>query len=137
MIVSSASSTLSTSTPLALLIEEEASKATNCLIRPFRPITLDFLLGDIEHLPALADYIRERLAETGEYDQDWLAMGTRPIEETFSLFNIERYGLTFSFPEYSIACVAACEQKLWVGFDSLAAFFDPQALASIQVVEKR
>lgn len=113
-----------------------SSTATNYLVRPFTPITLDYLLGDIEHLPALADYIRERLSETGEYEDDWLAMGTRPIVENFSLFNIERYGLTFTFPEYSIACFAAGEQKLWVGFDSLAAFFDPHALASIQAIEK-
>ncbi|RMR14003.1 Endo-1,4-beta-xylanase [Pseudomonas syringae pv. primulae] len=112
-----------------------SSTATNYLIRPFRPITLDYLLGNIEHLPALADYIRERLSETGEYDEDWLAAGTQPMVENFSLFNIERYGLTFTFPEYSIACFAAGEQKLWVGFDSLAPFFDPQALASIRSIE--
>ncbi len=96
---------------------------------------MDYLLGGIERLPALADYIRERLTDTGEYDQDWLVIGTRPTVENFSLFNIERYGLTFTFPEYSIACFAAGEQKLWVDFDSLAQFFEPQALASIRAIE--
>lgn len=109
-----------------------STRVLNYSLKPFNPITLEYVLGDITRLPNLADHIRQKLAETGRYDTDWLITGTQPTLENFSLFNIEQYGLTFTFPEYSIACYAEGEQRIWVSFYELAPFCDPKAIASIE-----
>lgn len=111
------------------------TKVANYLVKPFTPITLDYLLGDIDRLPALADHIRKKLSDTGKYEEDWLAEGTHPTTDNFSLFTVEEYGLRFTFLEYSIACFAAGEQNIWVSFDELTTLCDPRAIASIQVIE--
>jgi hypothetical protein len=105
----------------------------NYLLQPFNPITLEYLLGDITRLPRLADHIRQKLADTGRYKTDWLIKGTDPTLENFSLFNIDQHGLTFTFPEYRIACYAEGEQRIWVSFYEIAPFCDPKAIASMEV----
>ncbi|WP_202970120.1 DUF3298 domain-containing protein [Pseudomonas silesiensis] len=110
-----------------------STRVLNYLLKPFNPITLEYVLGDITRLPSLADHIRQKLADTGRYKTDWLITGTEPTLENFSLFNIEQHGLTFTFPEYRIACYAEGEQRIWVSFYEIAPFCDPKAIASMEV----
>jgi len=110
-----------------------STRVLNYLLQPFNPITLEYLLGDITRLPRLADHIRQKLADTGRYKTDWLIKGTDPTWENFSLFNIDQHGLTFTFPEYRIACYAEGEQRIWVSFYEIAPFCDPKAIASMEV----
>lgn len=107
------------------------TKVANYLVKPFNPITLEYLLGSMERLPELAAVVRQKLADTGNYDLDWLAGGTQPIAENFSLFNVEAYGLAFTFSEYQIACFAAGEQKVWVGFNEIKNICDPKVISLI------
>nr|WP_178118553.1 HNH endonuclease [Pseudomonas sp. SZ57] len=108
------------------------TKVVNYLIKPFNPITLEYLLGNMERLPELSEFLRQKLARTGGYDLGWLATGTAAIAENFSLFNIESYGITFTFSEYQIACFAAGEQKVWVGFDEIRHICDSKVIALIE-----
>ncbi|MGP6421392.1 HNH endonuclease [Pseudomonas putida] len=107
-------------------------RVLNYTLKPFRPITLEYLIGDLLRLPLLADLVRRRLSETGRYDEEWLTTGTKPKLENFSLFNIEQHGLTFIFPEYTIACYADGVQRVFVDFYSLSNICDPLALETIQ-----
>lgn len=111
------------------------TRVLNYSLRPFNPISIDFLLGDINRLPVLANYIRQKLADTGHYEDGWLAEGIQPDLNVFSLFNIGRYGLVFTFPEYSIACYAQGEQKVYVDFQEIAHCCDPKAIESIKFNE--
>ncbi|ELP98337.1 endo-1,4-beta-xylanase [Pseudomonas syringae BRIP34876] len=108
------------------------TKVVNYLLKPFNPITLEYLLGNMERLPELSEFLRQKLARTGGYDLGWLATGTAAIAENFSLFNIESYGITFTFSEYQIACFAAGEQKVWVGFDEIRHICDSKVIALIE-----
>lgn len=112
-----------------------STKVANYLISPFTPINLEYLLGDITRLPMLADYVRQKLSDTGHYDGEWLILGTDPTIENFSLFSIELHGITFTFPEYRIACFAAGEQTIWLSFHELLPFCEHQAIQSIQTIE--
>lgn len=103
----------------------------NYTLKPFHPITLEYLLGDLNRLPLLADVVRHRLSETGRYDVEWLTSGTEPEPENFSLFNIEQDGLTFTFPEYKIASYAEGEQRIFVDLYSLSSICDPHAIEAI------
>lgn len=107
------------------------TRVLNYTLKPFRPITLDFLLGDISRLPMLADVIRQALSNTGLYDMDWLTSGTEPTPENFKLFNIEQHGLTFTFPEYQIASYADGEQFIFIDRHLLQNVCDPRILEAI------
>lgn len=109
-----------------------STRVLNYTLKPFAPITLDYLLGDLNRLPLLADIVRHRLGETGLYSESSLASGTEPTPENFSLFNVEEYGITFTFPEYSIASYSEGEQRIFIDFHSISKVCDPQALDSIK-----
>ncbi|RON66201.1 endo-1,4-beta-xylanase [Pseudomonas fluorescens] len=108
------------------------TRVLNYTLKPFRPITLEYLLGDLSRLPLLAALVRHRLSETGRYDAKWLITGTEPEPENFSLFNIEQYGLTFTFPEYKIASYSEGVQRIFVDLYSLSSVCDPHALEAIK-----
>lgn len=107
------------------------TRVQNFCVRPFRPLTLEYLLGDLNCLPQLANLLREKLASTKIYNLEWLVRGTEPIVDNFSRFNIEDYGLVFIFAEYQIDCFAAGEQRLWVGFDELENICDRDVIRKI------
>lgn len=109
-----------------------STRVLNYTLKPFRPITLEFLLGDLERLPQLADLVRQELRVTGRYMEASLASGTAPVVENFELFDIGNYGITFIFPEYSIASYAEGEQMIFVGFDQLVSVCDAEALKAIE-----
>lgn len=111
------------------------TRVLNYALAPFRPVTLDYLLGGNERLPALASLIRERLASTGRYSEQWLTSGTEPTPYNFSLFVLHPHGLSFIFPEYRIASYAEGEQEIYLDFRELAEVCDPQVLASVEALE--
>ncbi|MFJ4259691.1 HNH endonuclease [Pseudomonas monteilii] len=112
------------------------TRVLNYTLSPFRPVTLEYLLGDLIRLPPLADLVRKRLYETGKYTDHNLNSGTEPIEEKFSLFIINQYGITFIFSEYSIASYAEGEQTIFVDFRDLNPICDAQALESLYMRER-
>ena len=95
------------------------TRVQNFTIRPFRPVTLESLLGSTSNLTEFADFVRQKLTEKKNYEPEWLARGTEPKVENFTRFNIEDYGLSFTFSEYQIDCFAAGEQHLRLGFHEL------------------
>jgi len=109
------------------------TRVLNYTLSPFRPVTLEYLLGDLQRLPTLADFIRNRLAATGRYEEFSLNLGTKPTEENFSLFTILTYGMLFIFPEYRIASYAEGEQDIYIDFTELKGVCDLQALDSLQM----
>jgi hypothetical protein len=108
------------------------TRVQNFCVRPFRPLTLEYLLGNSSRLLELANFLRAKLAENKNYDPEWLLTGTEPVTENFSCFNIEEYGLVFTFSEYQIDCFAAGEQRLWVGFHELENICDRDVLKQIE-----
>lgn len=98
------------------------TRVLNYTLSPFRPVTLEYLLGDLTQLPALADLVRKRLRDTGQYTESWLNSGTEPTEENFSLFIIHEYGVSFIFPEYRIASFAEGEQTFLLTSEPLMKF---------------
>lgn len=113
-----------------------STRVLNYTLKPFIPITLDYFLGDLDRLSLLADLVRHRLSETGLYDQEWLSSGTAPTPENFSTFNIENHGITFTFPEYTIACYAEGEQSIFIDLDSIFEICDPQVHEAIKHLDK-
>ncbi|NKC10751.1 MAG: DUF3298 domain-containing protein [Gammaproteobacteria bacterium] len=107
------------------------TKVQNFFIAPFQPISIESLLQDGVSLPEFAEYVRSRLAATGKYDQEWLLRGTEPVEDNFSLFNIEWYGVSFTFSEYQIDCYAAGEQHLWLSYDELRKLCNKSVIESL------
>ncbi len=95
------------------------TRVQNYFLRPFSPIVVETLLGSEERLPEFSEFIRERLRATKKYDSGWLQRGTEPKADNFGLFNIEKYGLVFTFSEYQIDCYAAGEQELRLSFHEL------------------
>lgn len=111
---------------------QRSTRVLNYTLKPFQPITLEYLLGDLSRLHLLADLVRQKLSVTGLYDDKWLFEGTAPKIDNFELFNIEKYGLTFTFPEYRIACYALGEQTVFVDFDSLSNVLNASALQTVK-----
>lgn len=107
------------------------TRVQNFSVRPFRPLTLEYLIGGDKNLPEFARFIRGKLAEQKDYDQKWLVSGTEPKFSNFSHFNIENYGLTFTFSEYQIDCFAAGEQQLFVAFHELKDFIESEVIRQI------
>lgn len=95
------------------------TRVQNYFLRPFSPIVLETLLGSFDRLPDFSDFIREKLTSTRRYDSDWLKRGTISREGNFSLFNIQKYGIEFTFSEYQIDCYATGEQNVFLGFHEL------------------
>lgn len=104
------------------------TRVQNFLIKPFKPITLSTLLINDDSLVALSQLVRERLRELHIYDNDWLERGTNPEEENFVKFNIENYGIEFTFAEYQIGCYAMGEQSVHLSFYDLKGIFDGDLL---------
>jgi hypothetical protein len=105
-----------------------STRVLNFLLKPFRPITLEYVLGDITQLPRLASLIRQKLAGKDRYDAAWLEKGTRPTLDNFSLFNVDNLGLTFIFPAGHIACKTEGEETQWVSLEEIAEFCDSSSL---------
>lgn len=112
-----------------------ATRVLNYTLSPFRPVTLEYLLGDLIRLPALADLVRERLRDTGQYTDCWLNSGTEPTEDHFSLFIILQHGVLFIFPEYRIASFAEGEQSIYIDFRELNEICNAEALESISTLD--
>lgn len=106
------------------------TRVQNYFLRPFSPIIIETLLGDIERLPEFSEFIRERLSASRKYDSDWLKRGTEPRENNFNIFNIQKHGIDFTFSEYQIDCYAAGEQNILLGFHEL------KGVCSKEIIEK-
>tara|TARA_A100001391_G_scaffold165205_1_gene125061 strand:- start:3202 stop:4113 length:912 start_codon:yes stop_codon:yes gene_type:complete len=100
------------------------TRVQNFIIRPFRPITIETLISSKNSISEFADFIRQRLSMERRYDSDWLARGTAPKFDNFSIFNIEKHGVLFTFSEYQIDCFAAGEQHLRLSFHELKSVCD-------------
>lgn len=109
-----------------------ATRVQNFLLKPFSPITLQNLTGDLHRLDLLADLVRKSLSESGRYDAEWLEHGTESRVENFDFFVIERYGLRFIFREYQICCYAEGEQELWIPFSDLSGICDPMLINRLE-----
>lgn len=109
------------------------TRVLNYCLRPFFPLTLERLLGKKNSICELANFIRGKLSQTDNYDAEWLARGTEAQIQNFSLFNIDNYGISFTFSEYQIDCFAAGEQYLWVALEEIEKFLDPDTIDLIKV----
>lgn len=96
-----------------------------------RPITIETLIGSKNSISDFANFIRQKLSMERRYDSDWLARGTAPKFENFSIFNIEKYGILFTFSEYQIDCFAAGEQHLRLSFHELKSVCDGDIINEI------
>lgn len=110
---------------------DRSTRVLNYLLKPFRPITLEYVLGDITQLPLLANLIRQKLVSKECYDAALLEKGTQPTLDNFALFNVDHVGLTFTFPEGSIACKTEGEQTQFVFLEEIAEFCDSSSLQSL------
>lgn|GEM_PF-782546 len=111
------------------------TRVQNFIIRPFRPITIETLVGAKNSLTNFADFIRQRLSMEKQYDPDWLATGTAPEFVNFSIFNIERYCILFTFSEYQIDCFAAGEQHLRLSFHELKSVCDSDVINELEAYD--
>jgi hypothetical protein len=107
------------------------TRVQNFCINPFRPITIQNLVGDINGLRRFAEFVRAKLVTVRSYDPQWLSSGTSPEYRNFSLFNIHEYGIQFTFSEYQIDCYAAGEQELFLSFYELKDYVESEVLASL------
>lgn len=110
------------------------TRVQNFLLKPFSPLTLEVLLGDSDRLPMLADFLRGKLEKRGLYDTNWLGTGTEAKIENFERFNIENYGIRFTFDEYQIDSFSAGKQELSVSFDELASVCDPDIISRLRTM---
>ena len=104
------------------------TRVQNFLIRPFKPITLDDLFKNASGLLDLSELVYKQLFEMNIYEEEWLRRGTKPEAKNFSRFNIGKHGITFTFPEYQIACFSAGEQNLSLSFYELRDILDKNLL---------
>lgn len=107
------------------------TRVQNFILRPFRPVTIEDLIGHNNSIDKFANFIRQRLIQARHYDPEWLVRGTEPVLENFSRFNIEEYGILFTFSEYQIDCFAAGEQLLRVGFYELMDVCDQRIIEQL------
>lgn len=107
-------------------------RVQNFVTRPFRPVTIQSLIGAANNLPNFANFIRHKLAGERRYDSEWLDRGTASEFENFSTFNIEKYGVLFTFAEYLIDCFSDGEQHLRVGFNELRRVCDSDLIKELE-----
>lgn len=108
------------------------TRVQNFLVKPFQPITLSDLIGGESNLELFACMIRTRLSEIQKYDREWLSQGTSPTLENFSRFNLDDYGVMFTFSEYQVASYSQGEQTLRISYDELSDFCEKELLEKIR-----
>lgn len=105
------------------------TRAQNFLLTPFSPLTLDYLLIDDNCLHKLSELIRAKFAkELPEFNGEWLTSGTSSESITSTPFIIGRYGITFVFAEYQVACYALGSPEIHIAFHELEDIAKPEIL---------
>lgn len=87
-------------------------------------------LGDLfregsDYLKVLSDYSRRSLAGRELTDEDWIARGTEPTPENFSLFYPTSEGLKLLFAPYQVAPYAAGIPEVVVPYSALEGLLKP------------
>ncbi len=108
------------------------TRVQNFLLKPFQPVTLTELLKDDDQsIVSLSGIVRSHLNYDKNLNNEWMIRGTEAKETNFTLFNLERYGVTFTFAEYQIACYAAGEQEIFIPYDHLKQIMNPSVYLAV------
>ena len=114
------------------------TRVQNFLLKPFRPITLAELLNDDnKSIITLSAIVRRYLLQDKNQDREWVIEGTEAKGANFALFNLERYGVRFTFSEYQIACFGVGEQELYVAYDEIMQIMNPSVYRAVRLLDDR
>lgn len=98
----------------------------NFLLNQFQPVMLlDLLNNNTKSLIILSSLVRKNLLLDESKDTQWVLQGTEPEENNFSCFNLESFGVVFTFPEYQVDCYAAGEQLVFIHYVEMKEIMNP------------